>query len=327
MKIGIIGFGFMGGVHLSAIQSVEGASLAAVSSRTRPRADAGPRGNLPHVKSAELPADANWYDNWHELLDDQTVDAVDICLPTQLHKEVTLAALARGKHVLCEKPMALHYADCAAMLKAASKSGRILMVGQILRFMFPYKYAASFICSIGRDNLKSVTMVRKTGYPQWSEWLSNEACSGGAILDLLSHDIDQALRLFGMPSFVSAVSDGAMDTMRGELRYNDGLDVRIEGGWYEPGLPFAAGYEIASSAARLTLEGGTLELQRNGSTEVVALPEPAEYAEQMAYFVDCCRKNVQPDLCLPGDSAEAVKIANLLRSSRDQDGKELACEK
>ena len=95
-------------------------------------------------------------------------------------------------------------------------------------------------------------MVRKTGYPQWSEWLSNEACSGGAILDLLSHDIDQALRLFGMPSFVSAVSDGAMDTMRGELRYNDGLDVRIEGGWYEPGLPFAAGLK-SRAALRVLL--------------------------------------------------------------------------
>lgn len=327
MKIGIIGFGFMGGVHLSAVQGIDGASLAAISSRTRPKVDAGPRGNLPHVKSAVLPEDTKWYDNWQELVGDEQVDAVDICLPTQLHKQVTLAALARGKHVLCEKPMALNYADCAEMMEAASKSGRIFMIGQILRFMFPYRYAASFIHSIGRDKLKWMTMVRKTGYPQWSAWLSDEACSGGAILDLLSHDIDQALKLFGGPVSVKAVSDGAMDTMRGELHYDDGLEVRIEGGWYEPEMPFSAGFAIASDTAQLAFKDGILQVDRDGSTETIALPEPREYAEQMAYFIDCCRRNEQPQLCLPAESAEAVRIANLLRRSREQNGEELKCER
>lgn len=327
MKIGIIGFGFMGGVHLSAIQGIEGASLAAVSSRTRPAADAGPRGNLPHVKSAVMPENTKWYDNWQELVDDENVDAVDICLPTQLHKQVTLAALARGKHVLCEKPMALNYADCAEMMEAASRSGRIFMVGQILRFMSPYQYAASFIDSIGRDKLKSVTMVRRTGYPQWSAWLSNDACSGGAILDLLSHDIDQVLRLFGLPSSVTAVSDGPVDTMLGKLRYDDGLEVGIEGGWYDPEMPFSAGFVISSDTAQLALKNGILQMDRDGSLETIALPETLEYSEQMAYFIHCCRTNEQPELCLPVESAEAVRVANLMRRSREQNGKELTCGK
>ncbi len=326
MKIGIIGFGFMGGVHLSAMQGIEGVSVAAISSRTRPAADAGPRGNLPHVKSAGVPADTKWYDNWQELVEDGDVDAVDICLPTQWHKHVTLAALTCGKHVLCEKPMALTSSDCDEMLEAANKNGRILMVGQILRFMFPYQYAASFIRSIGREKLKSVTLVRQTGFPQWSEWLSNETCSGGAILDLLSHDIDQALKLFGSPSSVTATSVGQVDTMLGTLRFEDGLKVRIEGGWYEPELPFSAGFAIESDNTRLILKDGILQVERNSGIEIVALPEPLEYVEQIAYFIDCCRRNLQPELCPPAESAAAVRIANLLRMSREQNGKELVCE-
>src|SRR5579859_4338387 len=106
MRIGLIGFGFMGIAHLGAIDRIEDATLTAVASRTRPMADAPPRGNLHHIKSTALPDQATWYSDWRQLLLDPEVDAVDICLPTHLHKEVVLSALNRGKHVLCEKPMA-----------------------------------------------------------------------------------------------------------------------------------------------------------------------------------------------------------------------------
>jgi predicted dehydrogenase len=327
MKIGIIGFGFMGGVHLSAIEQIEGAALAAVSSRTRPAADAPSRGNLEHVKSGTLPADVNWYSDWRELIQDPNVDAVDICLPTHLHKEVALSAFERGKHVLCEKPMALTPSDCDQMLEAANKSGRTFMVGQVLRFMYPYRYAASFISTTCHGAVKACTMRRKTGYPQWSEWLSNEQCSGGAILDLLSHDIDQTLKLFGRPHTVSAVSDGEIDTMRGTLQYSNGLRVKVEGGWYTPELPFSAGFEIAGDDAVLSFEDGKLHLNLHGTEQPIDIPEHQEYLDQMKYFIECCTNNTAPDLCPPADSAEAVKLAILLKASRDQNGKELPCEK
>jgi predicted dehydrogenase len=182
----------MGGVHLSAIEQLQGATLTAVSSRTRPTTDSPRQGNLPQAKSSRLPAETTWYSDWRELLQDPDVDAIDVCLPTHLHKEVVISALERGKHVLCEKPMALTASDCDEILEAASKSDCIFMVGQVLRFMFPYQYAASFITS--QDFVRACAMQRRTGYPQWSSWLSSEQSSGGAILDFLSHDIDQALK-------------------------------------------------------------------------------------------------------------------------------------
>lgn len=165
MKIGLIGFGFMGGVHLAAIERISGATVSAVASRTRPLPDAPPRGNLDHVKSSRFPADTPWYSDWRQLLDSD-IDAVDICLPTHLHKVVALSALERGKHVLCEKPMALTPHDCDELLEAANKSGCVFMVGHVLRFAYPYLFAASFIHSHCDGEPNACMMTRRAGYPQ-----------------------------------------------------------------------------------------------------------------------------------------------------------------
>jgi predicted dehydrogenase len=325
MKIGIIGFGFMGGVHLAAIKRIEGATVTAVASLVRPAPDAPPRGNLEQVESSSLPADVNWHSDWRELLLDPNIDAVDICLPTHLHKEVVLSALEKGKHVLCEKPMALTESDCDEILEAANRSGCVFMVGHVLRFTYPYSYAASFVSSIGHGSVKVCTLKRKAGYPQWSDWLSKEECSGGAILDLLIHDIDMALNLFGQPSTVGAISDGEIDTMHGVLHYARGLKVQIQGGWYAPDVPFSASFQIVGDDAALLFEDGKLWLNRSGEKQPVDIPEHREYLEQMRYFVECCKNHIAPERCPPAESAQAVRLANLLKTSRDKDGMEISC--
>jgi predicted dehydrogenase len=326
MRFGLIGFGFMGGVHLSAITQIECATVTAVSSRTRPTSASASRGNLPQAQSAGLPPEVLWSADWRELLDNPEIDAVDICLPTNLHQEVAIGALERGKHVLCEKPMALTPAECDAILQAASKSGRIFMVGQVLRFMFPYRYAASFITSTLHHSVTACKFERKTGYPQWSSWLADEKSSGGAILDLLIHDIDQALKLFGPPAMVSAVSLGAVDTMLAKLRYSSGLTVEIEGGWYAPERPFSAGFKITGEQAALTFEDGKLNVASETGVQSIEVPQSLGYAEQIEYFVTCCTTNATPQICPPMESARAVKLALLLKQSRDQNGKEFVCE-
>jgi predicted dehydrogenase len=324
MRIGILGFGFMGGVHLAAIEQLKDATFTALSTRIRPIPGAPPKGNLAHVKSGTLPDDFNWYPDWRQLLLDPNVDAVDICLPTKLHKPAILAAFEQGKHVLCEKPMALTPAECDEILEAASKSDRTFMVAHVLRFSFPYNYAAEFVSS-NRDSVTACTFQRKTGYPQWSDWLSHRESSGGAILDLLIHDIDQALRIFGRPGSLSALSDGEIDTMRSTLRYDNGMQVHINGGWYNPEMQFSAGFEITARDATLGLDSGKLSLNEAGGEKIVAIPEQDEYLAQMSYFVDCCKNNKIPELCPPAESAEAVRLATLLRASRDENGKELSC--
>ncbi len=325
MKIGLIGSGFMGGVHLSAIERLDGATLVAVASRTKPIADGPARGNLHHLKTAALPEHVRWYADWRQMIVDPEIDAIDICLPTQMHREVALRAFELGKHVLCEKPMALTTEDCDVMLEAAAKSGRTFMVAQVLRFMFPYQYADSFVQEVGRGAVTACTMHRRTGYPQWSEWLAREEYSGGAIVDLLSHDIDMALVMFGLPETVSAVSIGEIDTLRGTLRYAGGLEVMIEGGWMTPEVEFSAGFRIDAAGASVVLEGDRLRRLSTGLDETVVIPEHDPYQDEIGYFVECAKSGAAPERCLPEESARALRVANLLRASRSEGGREMRC--
>jgi len=94
MNIGLIGSGFMGGAHAAAIQSLPGVALYALASRTRPSDDEPTRGNLD-LKTAPLPESVKWTPDWREVVADPAIDAVDICLPTYLHKPVALGRLRK----------------------------------------------------------------------------------------------------------------------------------------------------------------------------------------------------------------------------------------
>lgn len=327
MNVGMIGYGFMGGAHLAAMQAIEGVRVRSVATRTRPSATGAAKGNLD-LKSGPLPQEVEWHSDWREIIADAEIDAVDLCLPTDLHKEVTLAALAAGKHVLCEKPMALNTADCDAMIAAAQKSGYIFMVGQVLRFMFPYRYAADFVANTGNGAVRECTFQRSTGFPGWGGWLGDDARSGGAILDLLCHDLDIALSIFGPPDRVSAVSQGPVDTVRAALHYPGELVVQVEGGWFSPETPFSASFMIAKENETFSFAEGVLRRRTSGGAdEVIEIPEHDPYSDQIRYFVDCCQKNAAPELCLPQESAAAVRLANLVKTSRDSNGKEMAWQK
>jgi predicted dehydrogenase len=327
VNVGMIGYGFMGGAHLAALQAIEGVRVKSVATRSRPSVTGAVKGNLD-LKSGPLPPDIEWHSDWRQVTADPEIDAVDVCLPTDLHKQVVLAALAAGKHVLCEKPMAFNTDDCDVMLAAAKQSGRVFMVGQVLRFMFPYRYAADFVATNGSKSVRRCTFQRSTGFPGWGGWLGDEARSGGAILDLLCHDLDMALSIFGPPDRVSSMSQGPVDTVRAALHYPGELMVQVEGGWFAPETPFSASFRVETETESLSFEAGVLQrLKSDGAAEVIRIPEHDPYADEIAYFMDCCRANAAPKLCLPQESAAAVRLANLVKASRDANGKEMEWQK
>jgi predicted dehydrogenase len=122
MRIGVVGLGFMGLVHLKTLKSIPGAKLTAVCSRDRRKLSgdlSAVQGNLgaagEHFDFAQIAK----YTEPDALLGDPLVDAIDIWLPTSLHAQVAIAALRAGKHVFVEKPMALDPESCKRMLTAA----------------------------------------------------------------------------------------------------------------------------------------------------------------------------------------------------------------
>ena len=240
-----------------------------------------------------------------------------------MHREVILAAFAKGKHVFCEKPMALTAGECDEVLAAAERAGKTFMVAQVLRFMYPYRYALDFVRERGRGSVTGGTLSRSTGYPQWGGWLAQTEQSGGAVLDLLCHDIDMALAIFGQPQTVSAGSDGEIDTLHATLHYEDNVDVNVIGGWRAPGVEFSQGFEIVTGSVTLRFSDEKLMLVQDGTAEPAAIPQHDPYHDEIAYFVTCCTTGTAPEQCMPQDSARAVRLAVLLRQSRDSNGEEL----
>ena len=334
MNIAVLGLGFMGSTHVKALQSVPNATLDAIVSNdeharegdlTRVQGNLGGPGehyDFSRVKKYSDPA---------ALIADPAIDAVDICLPTFLHAPIALAALRAGKHVLVEKPMALTAEEADELLAEARHRNRILMSAQVLRFFPQYQTIRDLLPALGTTH--HALFRRRCAAPGWSKWLHNKAKSGGGVFDLLIHDIDMALWLFGIPERISAV--GAEDLERGidlltaTLFYTEHFTVTISGGWHHPkSYPFSMEYTVVA-------DGGTLDYssagrpptlyKADGTAEPLTLSAQDGYVEEIKYFVNCVQTNTQPTYCTPESSVQAVKLALLLDRARLRNGEVIPC--
>lgn len=336
MRIAVLGLGFMGSTHLKALRQVPGAELAAVySSDDRKLAGdlTGIQGNIGGPGEKLDFSGVRPYKDIAALLADPAIEAVDLCLPTDLHESVALAALARGKHVLVEKPMALDAASAHRMLDGARQAGRILMAAHVLRF-FPEFTALRAVMSGGElGRMRFATFRRRCAAPSWGGWLLDPSRSGGGAFDLLIHDADMCLHLFGAPKAIAAsgASDPAagIDCLSAHLFYADGGVAEITGGWHSGAeYPFSMEYSAV-------LEGGSLEFRSGGLAPTLyprasgAMPLPLEsadgYVAEIAHFVESCRDRTAPWRCPPEESARAVRFLRLLLEARDHPGVRMPC--
>jgi predicted dehydrogenase len=186
IRVVMIGAGLMARSHLEAIRNLEGrAQLVAVAdvsaeARARVAAEFGIERQYEDALVAAREADA---------------DAVIICIPNHLHAPVTLAALASGKHVLVEKPMALSLADAEAMVAAAERAGRVLMCGLSLRFASSIRQVKALIAGGAVGTPRRVVhrrMSRGMGRDEGS-WFGSQAASGGILPGIGSHSLDAIL--------------------------------------------------------------------------------------------------------------------------------------
>jgi predicted dehydrogenase len=336
MRVAVIGLGFMGAAHLKAIRSIPGAELVAVCTRDEKKLSgdlSGVQGNIGGPGEKLDFRGVAKYRDIREVLDDPRVEAVDICLPTNLHAPVALDAIRAGKHVLVEKPMALDPASAREMIAAAKKHERVLMVAQVLRF-FPMYEVLREVLNSGRIGIaRSAFFRRRCAAPGWGGWLADPAQSGGGVFDLLIHDIDMALHLFGKPDTISSTGHEALasgvDVITAELHYPGRRTVVVAGGWHHPkSYPFSMEYTVVA-------DGGTVEFSSagrpptvyhaDGRVEPLAMKEQDGYRAQIEYFLNCCRDGSRPELCPPEESADAVALARCMLEARSRNGEITRC--
>jgi predicted dehydrogenase len=331
MRIAMLGLGFMGGVHLRALREVPAATLVAVFSNDERQLSGdltATQGNLGRPGERFDFSAVKRYSDLAAVLGDPDIDAVDLCLPTFFHEDVAIQALRAGKHVLVEKPIALDGAGAHRMIAEAEHAGKILMSAQVLRF-FP-EYVALRNAMPGLGAVRSAFFRRRCAAPAWGGWLKDASKSGGGVFDLLIHDVDMCLYLFGKPEAVSAVGHcdtaAGLDILHGQLFYPFGT-VGVSGGWqHEGAFPFGMEYSVV-------LDGGSIEFNSAGRPPTLyaqteqALPLEARdgYAAEIEYFVECCISGRPPERCLPKDSANAVELMRTLLMARERNGRKIVC--
>lgn len=137
IRLGVIGGGDFSAYHLNGIENSPNAVAVAICDLDRERA-------LEKAKMYGI-SEENVYTDYHDLIARDDIDAVTIPLPDQFHKDATVDALRAGKHVLCEKPMALNLDECKEMIKVAKETGKQLMVGQLGRYTPAFVQAKKMI--------------------------------------------------------------------------------------------------------------------------------------------------------------------------------------
>jgi predicted dehydrogenase len=188
---------------------------------------------------------------------EQLIDAceiVDVCTPTPVHHEIVLAAVAAGRHVVCEKPLARTHEQGVAILEASEAAGVQLYPGQVVRF-FPEYAAAKAAVEAGRIGTPAVLRFSRRGAAPQMPWFHDVEASGGILVDQMIHDMDYARWIAGdvvrVFARVTGGEGGAPTTAYAVLTHENGALSHVTGGWGHPKTVFRTTFSLAGSSGLL----------------------------------------------------------------------------
>lgn len=213
VRVALVGLGFMGRMHLSIYGKLENVQITALCDSREESLDLTKKGG-GNIEVGEMTTDlskAKLYTDYKVMLAEGGFDYVDLCVQTSLHKEFTVLALQAGYDVFCEKPMALSKDEADEMIRVSKETGKLLTVGQCLRFWPMYVKVKELLDSCEYGKVLSAELSRYSPTPTWSvdDWIMKGELSGNAALDLHIHDVDIAHFYFGAPNAVTSTGVAA----------------------------------------------------------------------------------------------------------------------
>jgi myo-inositol 2-dehydrogenase/D-chiro-inositol 1-dehydrogenase len=234
--VGVVGAGAMGATHAEAWRGL-GAHVALHSRR-------------PPTELADQ-LGATVAPTFDDLLG--SVDLVDICTPTPTHPDLVRAAVAAGRPVVCEKPLARTAADAADLAEAADAAGVLLVPAHVVRFFAAYRRLHRAIQTGELGTVSTAHFTRQVAAPATGTWFRDDERSGGVVLDLMLHDLDQALWHFGPVDEVTASSLGAGDdSVRARLVHTSGVTTTVEATWGPQRTAFATTFSVVGDDGTMT---------------------------------------------------------------------------
>ena len=250
IKVGLIGCGFMGGMHSACYAALAnlGVKVTAVADVRREYAE-----NL--ANGAEI------YATGMELIEKADVDVVDVCLPTHLHAAHAVAAMKAGKNVFVEKPIAFKDEDMELILATEKETGAKVQVGQVIRQWTEYVWLKKAVDAGTFGKIQHAMFRRMSSRPEWAweGWLHQVDKSGGVAVDMHVHDVDFVRYIMGEPDVVKAHAhrdaEGVIQQINAVYGYGSNVSVAVESGWdYPADFPFTADFRVKFETA--TVIGG-----------------------------------------------------------------------
>lgn len=257
IRIGMIGAGAIGNVHMEVFSHIEGAEIAAVTDVYLPLAQQ--RAQEHGIKKV--------HESPQALLEDDQIDAVIIGVPNKFHAELAIAALQQGKHLLLEKPMAINAEEARLIVEAAKASGKILMMSHQMRWTPLSRAVKAMIDNgdLGHIYNAKAGWLRKKGIPGWGSWFTRmEQSGGGPLIDIGVHMLDLSQYLMGSPKPISVY---------GSTYSEFGPQRRGIGSWGTPDWNGFYDVEDLASALIKMDNGATLSLEVSWAAHAAGLPE------------------------------------------------------
>lgn len=257
---------------------------------------------------------------------------IDIVTPTSTHEAIALAAIAAGKDIVCEKPLTLTAQSSRAVLDAAEAAGVQIFPAHVVRYTAPY-VAAHRAVTEGRLGRVAVARFHREGSsPAIGTWFQDVKLSGGVIMDLMLHDLDQARWICGEVVSVYAVQnpptvDGLIPpfvSAHVTLTHVSGAISHIHATWGATGTKFKTGFSIAGERGVLkysSLEKSGLTLELQGTDDAsLTIPEvpvrESPYLDEIREFAAAFRGGSAPRVSAE-DGAFAVYLAEAAQASLD----------
>ncbi len=324
VRVGVIGLGFMGSVHLRALQkaAADGVSVRIVAVWD-PLADrreqvTGVKGNITQTDDAPLfdRATVAVESDLSAFLSRSDLDLVSICSPTDSHIELIEKAVAAGKAVVVEKPVALDAAKVEAVAKLAAAAGVTVMPAMCIRFWPGWRWLKDAIGSERYGSLLSLRLSRTGAPPAWSsDFYGDPNRCGDAICDLHIHDVDFIRWALGMPVAVSSV--GTTRHLSTRYFYQSGPTfVEAEGGWLSAtSTPFRMSFRACFEGAVVRFDSDNdppLTLFTNDGVAHPDLPPGDGYDGELRHMIDCLQSETEPEATL----AEAAEVMHIIDAER-----------
>lgn len=313
LNVGVIGCGSIGVYHIENYQKTGKAEVVAVCDVDENALD----------RAKAKYGVGKGYKAYEDLLDRKDVDAVSVCLPNYLHAPVTVAAFKAGKHVLCEKPMAMRADESMQMIEARDAVGKRLMLGLTQRFRTDAQLLRKHIQAgeLGEIYYAKCGYLRRSGIPGMGGWFTTRSQAGaGPIYDIGVHALDLTLWLMdnfkpvsvlsasyakfgpsgkGAGGWGTAVPGGPFDVedlSAALIRMENGAAVFLEVSWaghvgagafYSTLLGDQAGADLGSMTIFTEEEGNFVDKK-------LQFPQGDTYLTELTHFVDCILEDKEP---------------------------------